>query len=312
MWISSRFWLPDITNWWRQQEETHSKYTNLSNVACDIISILPHGVGVEGSFSLGRRVIRWSHSKIRGVTRREKVVGRKFALANHGLQAGDDPILDPSSIDNDLEMKREAEEKKLHRMAKDHTCWEMWPGSQSLRATQKESRTQNKQMTAVGYISDTEEHVKPSWSLCHHDCAAAFKLSEKSPVPPALAAKDLPGGRTRILNVRQIKQIDRHPADSDEDSSPESISHTEKWIVWNGDLDNPNDSEDDWEAQNESDMELDNSSEESETMELPNVSAAPNVPGLIQPIVPSMKKVEKALLTVNIMEMRRDKGIKKK
>jgi hypothetical protein len=49
-------------------------------------------------------------------------------------------------------------------------------------------------------------------------------------------------------------------------------------------LENPNDSEDDWEAENESHRELDNSSEDSETPEVRNVSAAPNVPGLIQPI----------------------------
>jgi len=43
-------------------------------------------------------------------------------------------------------------------------------------------------MTAVGSISDTEEIVKASWSHFHHDSAAAFKLSEKSPLPPALSA----------------------------------------------------------------------------------------------------------------------------
>jgi hypothetical protein len=59
-------------------------------------------------------------------------------------------------------------------------------------------------------------------------------------------------------------------------------------------------------------MELDNGSEESETPELRNVSAAPNVPGLIRPILPSEKKGEKALLTVNMMETRRNQGIKKK
>jgi hypothetical protein len=100
-------------------------------------------------------------------------------------------------------------------------------------------------MTAVGYISDTEEIVIASWSNFHHDGAAAFKLSEKSPEPPALSAKYLPGGRTQVLNVRRIKRIDRHPADSNEDSSPESISDTENWLNWNGDLDNLNDSEDD-------------------------------------------------------------------
>jgi hypothetical protein len=77
-------------------------------------------------------------------------------------------------------------------------------------------------------------------------------------------------------------------------------------------LDNPSDSEDDWEADNESDMDLDNDSEVSETLEVRNVSAAPNVPRLIRPIQQSKMKVEKMLLTVNIMETRRNKGIKKK
>jgi hypothetical protein len=31
--INSTFWLPDIANWWRQQEEIHSLYADLSNVA---------------------------------------------------------------------------------------------------------------------------------------------------------------------------------------------------------------------------------------------------------------------------------------
>jgi len=70
----------------------------------------------------------------------------------------------------------------------------MWQGSLNLRATQKESRGQNKQMTVVGYISDTEEIIKASWSNFQHDGDAASKLSETSPLPPALSAKDLPGG----------------------------------------------------------------------------------------------------------------------
>jgi hypothetical protein len=37
-------WILDITDWWHQQEETHSRNTNLSNVAGDIFSIIPHGV----------------------------------------------------------------------------------------------------------------------------------------------------------------------------------------------------------------------------------------------------------------------------
>jgi hypothetical protein len=80
------------------------------------------------------------------------------------------------------------------------------------------------------------------------------------------------------LNVRRNRRVNRHPAESDEDSSPESISDTEHWFNWNEDLDIPNESEDDWEPDNESDMELDNGSEASETLEQRNVSATPNVP----------------------------------
>jgi len=57
--ISSTFCSPDITDRWRQQEETHSKYADLSTGARDIFFIIPHGVGVEASFSLGRDVIGW-------------------------------------------------------------------------------------------------------------------------------------------------------------------------------------------------------------------------------------------------------------
>ena len=122
-----------------------------------------------------------------------------------------------------MEMKREAKQKMLCRMAKVHDFLEMWQGSQHLRATQKEFRAQHTQITAVGYISDTEEIIKASWSLFPHDGAAAFKLSEKSLVPPALSAKNLPGGQTQVFNVHRIKQINCHPAESDENSSPESI-----------------------------------------------------------------------------------------
>ena len=92
----------------------------------------------------------------------------------------------------------------MHRMAKVYDFLEMWQGSQNLRATQKESDIQNKPMTAIGYIADTEESVKASWLLFRHDGAAAFKLSERSPLPPALSAKEHTRARTQVLNFRRI------------------------------------------------------------------------------------------------------------
>jgi hypothetical protein len=70
----------------------------------------------------------------------------------------------------------------------------MWQGSQNLFATQKESGAPNRQMTAVGYIYDMEEIVKAFWALPQFDGAATITMSERSPVPPALSAKDPPGG----------------------------------------------------------------------------------------------------------------------
>jgi len=226
--------------------------------------------------------------------------------------AGDNPVLNTTEAETDIELKREAEETKFDRMAKVHDFLEMWQGSENLAATQRESRAQNKQMTAVGYISDTEEIINASWTNFQHDGAAAFKLSEISPQPPALSAKDLLGGRTQILNVHRIKKIDRHPAESDEDCAPESISDTENWLDWNGDLDNANVSEDDWEADDEFDLEQDNVIEDSETTVQRDVSAALNVPRLIRPTRKSKRQAEKVIVTVSAMETRRNKGNEKK
>jgi hypothetical protein len=86
-------------------------------------------------------------------------------------------------------------------MEKGNDFLEMWQGSKMLRATQKESRVQTTQMTRVGYILDTDEIVKAFWSHFQCDGAAAFKLSVRSPLPPPLSQKDLPGGRTQIPNI---------------------------------------------------------------------------------------------------------------
>jgi len=218
---------------------------------------------------------------------------------------------DTPHTENDSQMKKEAEERKLHRMGKVHDFLEMWQGSQTLLATQKESRAHSKQMTAVGYISDTEESVKASWSLFQHDGAAAFKLSERSTLPPALSAKDLPGGRTQISNVRLIRRINCHPVASDDDSAPESISDTADWLYGNGNLGNTDDCEDDCAADDDSDIGPNNGIEDLEYPHQQDVSAAPNVPRLVRPTRKSKRQAEKVLVTVNAVERQRNKGGKK-
>jgi len=104
----------------------------------------------------------------------KKVVIRQFVQANNVILAGTDLEMDTTNTQNDAEMMKEAEESNLHRIAKVQDWLEMWQGSQNLRATQKEYRARNKQMTAVGLYSHTEEIVKASWLLFHHDGGAAF------------------------------------------------------------------------------------------------------------------------------------------
>jgi len=302
--IRSSLWLPVITDLWHQQEEMHSKYSDLSNVAHDIFSIMPQVSRWRPVSPLHKMLLAVESLYTTGKMLRDKAIVRQLIRVDNGILAGDCAASDTGEIGNDLELKKEAEEGKLHRMAKVHNFMEMWQGSQNLRATQKESRAHNKQMIAIGYISDTKEIIKASWSNLQYDCAAEFRMSERSPLRPALSAKDLTGGRTEVSTSSWIRRIDHHPVESGEDSAPESYLDITIWLKWSADLANQNKSEDNCEADNESDVEQGNGIKASESPERSIVSATPIVPGLIQPTQRSMKQAEKWLMTVSAMERR--------
>jgi hypothetical protein len=107
--------------------------------------------------------------------------------------AGDIPVSDSTNNNNNSEMKNETEEGTLHTMVRVYDTLKMWQGSQHLCAAQKESRAQQKQITVVGYILNTEEIVKASWSLCQHNGVAAFKLSQNITLGSSFVCKELPG-----------------------------------------------------------------------------------------------------------------------
>jgi hypothetical protein len=104
--ICSIFWLPDITDRWRQHEEMHPKYNNVPIIPYNITYIIPHGVGVEAGCSLGRDVIGWRQSKTTCESLHGNVVLKQFADATHGILAGDDPPLDTMDAANACELKR--------------------------------------------------------------------------------------------------------------------------------------------------------------------------------------------------------------
>jgi hypothetical protein len=91
------------------------------------------------------------------------------------------------------------------------------------------------------------------------------------------------------LNVRCIWRINGHLVKRDEDTAPESISDTEDWLICKGDLDNPNDSEEDCAADDDSDIEHNNWIEHLQCAEQQDLGDTPNVPGLVRPTRKSMR-----------------------
>jgi len=104
------------------------------------------------------------------------------------MRTGAYPLLDTKNIENIWQMKKEADCRRMRRMAKVHNFLEMWQGSQNLDANQKESRAHYNQMTALESILDTEEIVKTPSSLFPNDGASPFSMSKQFRSPPRLCA----------------------------------------------------------------------------------------------------------------------------
>jgi hypothetical protein len=103
--IRSVFWLPAITDWWHQQEESHSNHADLSNAARNIFSIIPHCVAVEASFSPGRDNIGWTQSNTSSKFLHETVIIRQFVFAICWIAVADDPPMNIMDSGNIFELK---------------------------------------------------------------------------------------------------------------------------------------------------------------------------------------------------------------
>jgi len=130
---------------------------------------------VEASSSRGRDVISWRQSKTTDKTLREKVFVRQFAGPINSILTGTYPELETTNTENNSEMKEEAEERTLHRMAKVQDILEMWQGSQNLRATQKEiSRSKQADVRRRIHFKHGRDResilvtLSPRWCGCIH------------------------------------------------------------------------------------------------------------------------------------------------
>jgi hypothetical protein len=105
------------------------------------------------------------------------------------------------------------------------------------------------------------------------------------------------------LNRIQYSVAERH-----EDSAPETISDTKNWLDWNWDLDNPNDGEDDWQADIQSNILLDNAVEDRKIPPQHNGNGIPNFPRLLQLTWSSKPTVERIFMTFNSINANRNMG----
>jgi hypothetical protein len=87
--------------------------------------------------------------------------------------------------------------------------------------------------------------------------------------------------------------MSRPPIEYDKDRAPDSISDTDVWLNRNCDLDNPNHIQENCAGDDESDIEHNNAIEDQECPEQQDVSAPPNVPGLVRPTPKSKRQAEK-------------------
>jgi hypothetical protein len=106
--------------------------------------------------------------------------------------------------------------------------------------------------------------------------------------------------------------MSRPPIEYDKDRAPDSISDTDVWLNRNCDLDNPNHIQENCAGDDESDIEHNNAIEYPEWLEQPGETAASNEPRLVQPTRKEKRQAQQLLLTVNAVEMLRNKGGKNK
>jgi hypothetical protein len=57
-----------------------------------------------------RDIVGWRQLKTTGETLSENVIATQYAWVNIGILAGNDPVLDTTEVENDVELKSEAEE----------------------------------------------------------------------------------------------------------------------------------------------------------------------------------------------------------
>jgi hypothetical protein len=123
---------------------------------------------------------------------------------------------------------------------------------------------------------------------------------------------NLPGRHTQILDVHRIRRFNYRPVACDVNSTADSISDSEDWLTWSGNLDHPNVIEDDCAADFEFNIVLYIGIEDAECPEQQDASATATIHRLIGTTWKSKSQAEMLLVTVSETEMNRNQAVKEK
>ena len=171
--VTASFWYPDVAGWWMKQERRMGDYRDLARMARDIFSVMPHGVGVEASFSLGRDVISWRQSRTKAATLQQKVVVRQWARSNDGFLP--DEVKKSLEGDNDEDERQKKEDERLNQLASMRDFLMFKKESQNRRSMQKKLKGKDVAVSGLGYISDEDDGWDEKWSSFDHDGNTAFR-----------------------------------------------------------------------------------------------------------------------------------------
>ena len=124
----------------------------------DVFSVIPYGIGVEVSFSLGHYVLGWRQCRTSEDRLQKKVIVQQFSWSHSGILADTNIGLVNDTAAAQNEPKEE--DKKLLKLAgiSDHIHF---------RRGRKERKKAKQRFTmkesAFAYISDTEEMSGSGW-----------------------------------------------------------------------------------------------------------------------------------------------------
>ena len=206
----------------------------VEQMARDIFSCVPHGVGVESSFSIARNVISWKQSRMTANTLKSNMIVRQHLLKKNTYTYRGDRHSDPNHDQNPkIVMKR------LNKLL----CFTDYQHFAACADAQATSRLPHEENPGIGFISgDEKEKDKKSWEAFEDDGTKYATLPVKAPkkrtnIHTTFASTDI----LRKINLRRPESdTEADDTEIDEDLAGQADAmHDFRYFTQEGGIDNP-------------------------------------------------------------------------